>query len=170
MTDFYIFRHGDTERTNNIFFKFFVGIKDSRSLNILPKAIPALIKIGKFLKDMPTEENYRSPYLRCDQSAQIVTKYSDKKFKVDDRIREFENNGEKFSDFYARVSSFLDDVQKMNYSAVSICTHGAVMAALKHLIVNGKFDHYQIFDYPAPGVLLIIKGGKIEKIDFSAGK
>lgn len=170
MTDFYIFRHGDTKRTGNILLKFFGSIKDSSSLEILPKATPALTKIGEFLKNIPTDENYRSPYLRCDQSAQIVTRYSDKKFKIDDRIREFEGNGEEFADFYKRVYSFLEDIQRENYSTISICTHGAVIAALKHVIVNGKFDHYQIFDYPSPGELVIIKDKKVKVINFNSKK
>lgn len=170
VTDFYIFRHGDTERTNNLLFKFLIGIKDSRNLKILPKAVPALKKIGEFLKNIPTNENFRSPYLRCEESAQIVSEYSKKKFIVDNRIREFEANGEKFSDFYKRVSSFLNDVQKKNYPAVSICTHGAVIAALKYMIIYGSFHHFQVFDYPSPGEVLIIKDKKVERIDFNSKK
>ena len=166
MTDYYIFRHGDTTQSS----KRLIGIfrnSNSFDLPVLPKGIPALEKIGKYLKDVPTQKNFVSPFIRCIDSAKIVSRISGKKFIIDDRIRELENNGEKFTNFRSRVGDFITDLEKNNYSAISICTHGAVIAALKHLLTNGKFCFFQIIDYPDPGNLTIIKNGKIEKIYFN---
>ena len=168
MTDFYIFRHGDTVRTGSIVIKFFGYIRDSHHIKILPKAVPALERVGKFLKDIHTDINFRSPYLRCDESTKIVGTISGKKYLVDDRIRELEHNGESFSSFKGRVNSFLSEIQEKNYSAVSICTHGAVMAAIKHLTTTGSFHFYQVFDYPPPGQMIIIKNRKLSQINFNS--
>jgi broad specificity phosphatase PhoE len=165
--ELYIFRHGDTIRSSNLFFRIFGNITDSHKLKILPKAIPALEKIGEFFKDVHTDVNLSSPYLRCVESTEIVGRISKKHFVTDERLREMERNGETFLAFKNRVKSFLDDIQSKNYSAVSICTHGAVMAALKHLLISGKFYPFQIVDYPSPGKLLIIKMGKLTEINFN---
>jgi len=172
MTDYYIFRHGDTTDTEKsklaVIIRMIPGYTDSSALKILPKSFPVLTKIGEFLKKIPTDANFSSPYPRCVDSAKIVGEVANKKYKIDQRIRELEHNGEPFSSFYERVKFFLDDVDSKNYSAVSICTHGAVLAAIKHLKTSGKFYFFQVFDYPPPGNLLIIKNGNIKKINFTS--
>lgn len=168
MTDFYIFRHGDTEESGNIIRKIFGHIGDSHNLPILAKGIPALERIGNYLKNIPTDANFCSPYLRCTDSAKIIGTVAKKKYVSDERLRELEKNGEKFSEFYKRVSDFLKEIDKKNYSAVSICTHGAVIAAIKHLKTSGKFYFFQILDFPKPGNLLVIKNGKVEDLDFNS--
>jgi len=62
----------------------------------------------------------------------------------------------------------LDEIDKKNYSAVSICTHGAVMAAMKYLRLNGRFNLLQSLDYPTPGNLIVIKDGEIKTINFNS--
>lgn len=167
MTDFYIFRHGDTKDSGSLITRFFGHMSDSHALPILPKSLPALEKIGKFLKDVPTDADFCSPYLRCIDSIGIVGSIAKKKYQPDERIRELEKNGEKFTDFKERVSDFLDEIDKKNYSAVSICTHGAVIAAIKYLKIGGKFFFFQVLDFPNPGNLLIIKNGKLKDINFN---
>jgi len=170
MTDFYIFRHGDTMETKSsgIFAKF-IRQKGggSPSLPILPKGVPALEKIGKFLKDIPIDAGFTSPYLRCAESAKIVEAVSNKKYVLDERIRELQGGRKNFSDFRERIIEFLDEIGEKNYSAVSICTHGAVVAAIKHLKTDGKFFFFQVWDFPAPGKLIIIKNKKVNTIDFN---
>jgi broad specificity phosphatase PhoE len=167
VTDYYIFRHGDTIETGNILVRFFGHSGDSHPLPILPKGIPALEKIGQYLKNIPTDANFCSPYLRCMDSAKIVGKISGKDYKADERIRELEKNGEKFSHFTGRIKNFIGEIEKKNYSAVSICTHGAGISAIKHLVTSGKFSFFQIWDFPPPGNLTIIKNGSVEKINFN---
>jgi len=165
MTTLYIFRHGDTVNTKNLFDKLTVK-KDTHSLPILPESYTALEKIGKYLKDIPTDANFCSPYLRCRQSAKIVGKFSNKKYVIDSRIEELEGHIN-FSDFRKRIISFLNEIKEKNYSAVSICTHGAIIAAIKHMEVNGGFHFFQVLNYPEPGNLIIIKNRKVTQINFN---
>ncbi len=170
MTDYYIFRHGDTTESAKTFIRLLIypGKKrDTRDLDILSTGISALKKIGVYLKNIHTDINFTSPYLRCVKSAEIVGKIANKKFILDDNLRELENKGESFSSFYNRVSVFLKEVENKKYSAVSICTHGAVIAAIKHLKTNGRFYFFQVVDYPDPGSLMIIKEGKVNRINFN---
>jgi broad specificity phosphatase PhoE len=166
MTNFFIFRHGDTKDSGNLLTRIIGHMSDSHDLSILPKGIPALEKIGGYLKNIPTDANFCSPYLRCMDSAKIVGTLAKKKYIPDERLQEMEK-GETFSSLFNRVKDFLDNVNKKNYSAVSICAHGAIIAAIKHLKTSGKFFFFQVIDYPRPGNLIIIKNGKIEDIDFN---
>lgn len=168
MTAFYIFRHGDTIETDNPLVGFF-GHKesDSRSINILPKATPALARIGEYLKNIPTDANFSSPYPRCLDSAKIVESVSAKKFVADERIRELEKNGENFNEFTSRIKDFLKEIAEKKYSFVLICTHGAVIAAIKHFETGRRFFPFQVFDYPRPGNLVIIKEEKVSQINFN---
>ena len=162
MTKYYIFRHGQTRNS-----KYHLPYpRDSRSIEILPEAVPALEKLAGYLKNIKSDYNVSSEYLRCRQSAAIVTKISGLEFEIDPRLNE--KSGESFEDFKKRVKSFLEDMEKENHKTVVICTHGAVIAALKSLLLKGSFRRREIVFYPRPGVLLSIEGKKTEKIDFNS--
>ncbi|MGA3291548.1 MAG: histidine phosphatase family protein [Candidatus Microgenomates bacterium] len=167
MTDFYIFRHGDTVETDNLLIKIFGRKRDSHGLSILPKGLPALKRIGKYLKNIPIDANFCSPYLRCIESIKIVGNSANKKYQFDERIRELENGNEKLIDFHKRIDNFLDEIYTKKYSAVLICTHGAVIAAIKYLITRGNFSFLQLIDFPKPGNLIIIKNKKVYTINFN---
>lgn len=167
MTDLYIFRHGDTKESGSLLVKFLGYRGDSHNLPILPKGLPALEKIGKFLKDVPTDANFCSPYLRCMESAKIVGSIAKKIYQPDERIQELDSSGGKISSFFKRVNNFLDEINKKNYSAVSICTHGAVIAVIKHPEIGKKVFFFQVLDFPNPGNLIIIKDGKVDTINFN---
>ena len=168
MTDYYIFRHGDTRESKSFITRFFGYGRDSHSIQILPQGIPALERIGRFLKDIPTDADFCSPYLRCMDSAKIVGGITGKKYQPDKRLSELESKGEKFPSFKSRVIDFLNEIDKKNYSAVSICTHGAVIAAIKHLETSGRFFFLQVLDFPNPGNLIVIKKGVVENINFNS--
>lgn len=170
MTTFYIFRHGNTKNTEGVSSLIRHLTPDGggpMDLPILPKSKYALEKIGKYLKGIPTEANFTSPYLRCKDSSKIVSEMSGKVFKEEERIRELTRNIKGFVGFKGRVKDFLKEVEDKNYSAVTICTHGAVIAAIKHLVTTGKFYYFQGIDFPAPGNLMIIKGKKVEILNFN---
>lgn len=168
MTAYYIFRHGDTIDSSNIYARIF-GHKfaDSTSIDILPQAIPSLNKIGAFLKKIKTDANFTSPYPRCVNSANIVGKISNKTFNADTRLAEFEKKGEQFLELQNRVVSFINYVESKKYSSIAVCTHGAVIGALKHLLTRNTFSFFNVWDYPQPGNLIIIKGKQIEVINFN---
>lgn len=170
MTTFYIFRHGNTKNTEgvNSLVKRFVSVGGgSRDLPILPKSRYALEKIGEYLKNIPTDANFTSPYLRCRQSSEIVEEKTGKKFIVDERIRELRDDLKGALKFEKRVKEFLDEIEKKEYKSVAICTHGAVIAAIKHIVREGRFFYFQGIDFPSPGKLMILKDKKVEILNFN---
>ncbi len=166
MTTFYIFRHGDTINTGGINRLLKKG-GGPRDLPILPKSKYALEKIGEYLKDIKTDANFTSPYLRCRESSEIVGKISKKEFIVDERIRELRDDIHGFVHFKKRVREFLKEIEEKGYSSVAICTHGAIIVAIKHIVRDGYFFYFQGIDFPSPGKLMILKGKKVRIIDFN---
>jgi len=161
MTKYYIFRHGQTLNS-----KFHLPYpKNNKSVEILPEGIPSLEKLAKYLKNIKSDHNFSSEYLRCQQSTAIVTKISGLKFKKDKRLNE--KSGENFSDFKRRVKDFLDEVEKKNYETVVICTHGAVVAAMRKFLLKKSLKITNLPFYPKTGVLMFVKRKEIKYIDFN---
>lgn len=157
---FYIFRHGLTYHAKH-YIPYGKHIYDAQ---ILEEAIPTLERIGEYLKDIPTDKNFTSPFLRCLQSVEIVQRMSGKEFEKDERLRE---DVEGFDVLEKEVRSFVEEINKSDYTSIAICTHGAVIGTLKHFLIESKMELSNILDYPVPGVLTVIKDGKIEEIDFN---
>jgi broad specificity phosphatase PhoE len=164
MTNYYIFRHGQTYNSKNRV-KY---PKNNFKVEILPEGIPDLEKIAIYLKNIPSDYNVSSEYLRCRQTSEIVTKIAGKIFEKDSRINEFSQKfgQESFEIFKERIKSFLDDLEAKKYNTVVICTHGAVIAGLKSFLLKNTFVGDDLTDYPRPGVLLCVKNKKIEELDF----
>ena len=166
MVTFYIFRHGDTVNTGGIK-RLWRNGGGPRNLPILQKSKYALGEMGKYLKDIPTDANFTSPYLRCRQSSEIVREFSGKKFVTDERIRELRDDIHGFVHFKKRVKEFLKEIEDKGYKSVAICTHGAVIAAIKHLVIDGKFFYFQGIDFPSPGKLMVIEDKKVKILNFN---
>jgi hypothetical protein len=66
-----------------------------------------------------------------------------------------------------RIHSFLKKIEDNKFQKIAICTHGAIIAALKHQLLENNFTLDDLHDYPEPGVLLVVKGKKIQQIDFT---
>ena len=171
--NYYIFRHGETFAT-----KGHTEYGDKiLSASTLPEGIPVTKRLAEYLKNIQTDFNVRSELLRVEQTAEIITKITEKKFETDARLndtmvapkelKDVYPHTETKDEFITRIKSFLTDLQSKPYETVLIGTHGGVIAALKHLVVNGEFDYHSIMDIPKPGVLTIIKDGEIEEIDFN---
>lgn len=160
---FYIFRHGETDRTkNNIPYP----LDTNDSVPILEEGKPVIRKLANYLKDCPTDIYYRSHFLRCKQTADIITEITGKVFVEDDRIYDHQP-GEGFDHLHERVLSFYNFVNESNHQSIAVCTHGEVISGLKFLATTGKFLPEQQGDFPRPGILLIIKDKKVEEIDFN---
>lgn len=161
MTKYYIFRHGQTRNS-----KFHLPYpKDNRLIKILPDSVPALKKMAKYLKKIKPDLSVSSEYLRCQQTAKIITQISKLKFGKDARLNEY--GDETFLEFTRRIKDFLEEVEKNKYQTVVICTHGAGIATIKNLLIKGKMKRRELPFYPKPGILLCIEGKKIQKIDFN---
>lgn len=161
MAKFYIFRHGETFAT-----------KDSKgygwrifSASILDEGIPVIEKMGTYLKSVPSDFNASSQYRRCRQTVAIVNQASGKGFVFDLRLNEYFL--ETFNNFYKRLNSFLDFVEKEEYKSVLVCTHGACIAVLLKILRGQTPSKQDLFYYPRPGVLTIVDGKKTEEVDFN---
>lgn len=157
---FYIFRHGMAVHPNEGY--------GSRILTaeLLPEGIPPIQRLGRYLAQAPSEYQVRSTVLRCQQTAAIVTEATGKDFVPDPRLTEYHQ--ESFDELVRRAQSFADEMLASGYQNVMICTHGAVIAALKHLITEGSFERRDETDYIQTGQLLIINDDKsIEVLDFN---
>jgi len=145
---------------------------------ILPEGIPAIKKLGEYLKGIKTDYNAMSGVLRVRQTVEIIQKISGKKFVEDKRLHELMEppNGtdpsiypytETLEDMTKRVQELLNEVVYKKYENVLLGTHGGVIATLKHLIVEEYFERRNLYDFPPPNVLTIIKDKNIEEIDFN---
>ena len=172
--DFYIFRHGATHQTRN---GLLYGDKVVTA-KILPEGKPTIVKLAKYLKSVNTDYNVASEFKRVQQTVEIVSKVTGKKFMTDTRINELMEPPpsinasdypytETLDDMTKRVKDFLKDLDKRKIESVLVATHGGIIAAIKHLVVNGKFERDSLPDFPPPGVLTVIKGKKVEEIDFN---
>jgi broad specificity phosphatase PhoE len=160
---YYIFRHGLTYAVKT-------GTAYGMGLftaPIIDEAKPALERMGKFLKDKPTDFNISSPLTRCRQTVEIISKMSGKEFVFDRRITEF------FLEtgwlVRRRVGRLLKEIDKKGYEKVAICTHGAIISTLINALTprEGQEREYDVFRYPDPGVLVVIEDGKVEEINFN---
>lgn len=161
MAKFYIFRHGETFATKaskGYGWRMF-------SASILNEGIPAIEKMGIYLKSVPSDFNASSHYRRCRQTVGIVSSVCGKGFVFDRRLNEYFL--ETFNNFHNRLKSFLDFVQKNEYGSVLICTHGACIAVLLKILRGQTPSKQDLFYYPRPGVLTIVEGKKIEEVDFN---
>lgn len=161
MKSYYIFRHGQTYFTKN----GLIYGDQILTAPILEEAKPVTERFSAYIKNIPTDLNVSSELLRCTQTTKIITEITGKVFSTDKRLNEFFD--EPFTDFAQRIKSFLDEIEASEFNDILVCTHGGVMAGFKHWILNNNFPEEKITDYPNPGVLMIIKQGKVEEIDFN---
>lgn len=159
---FFIFRHGLATLST-------AGYGDQvYSAPLLDQGIPSIDRLATYLQTQPCDVGYSSEVLRCRQTAEIVTRFTGKQFQFDKRLNEYHQ--EEFTAFVARVTDFLNTLPPAASSApqsVWICTHGAVIAALKHLLLDGIFTQDQELDYTKPGEILEIVDGQIQVHSFN---
>ncbi len=155
---FYIFRHGLAVKPGEEYGdRMFTA-------GLLPEGKHAIKKIGEYLKSIDTNHNVSSEIPRCKQSAEIVTEISGKEFTFDTRLNEF--HAESFGSVEERVKSFFDEITHKNYKKILICTHGAIIGALKSFILTGNMTANSVLDFPESGVLLIIKEKTVRELNF----
>ncbi len=163
--ELYIFRHGLTEQVKqNINYT----IENVRTAELLPEGLPAIEKLALYLKNIPTDYNVASPFVRSVKTVEIVENITGKKFVFDNHLGEYVfQEGESFGQMAGRIRDFLNDLEQKHYSSVAVCTHGAIISGLKYLKTKGEFKLPELTDYPLPGVLTIIKDKTVSEIDFN---
>lgn len=163
---FYILRHGQTFETKT---KTDYG-KNIVSSDIITEGIPTIEKIGQYLKNIPSDFNVSSEFLRCQDTVKIIESISHKQFIFDKRLDEYAQESEflkeSFLEFKTRVEDLLNEIKNKNYENIVICTHGGIISALKHLIVDNSLTENDLSDYPEPEVLTIIKNKEVQELSF----
>ncbi len=157
----YIFRHGETSATINkrwYWHEFY-------SATILEEGKPSIIKLAENLKQVKTDFNVSSPFIRCRQTAELVTEITGKKFAFDSRIKEY--GFEIPWAFKKRLLRFIKDLEISKYKKILICTHAIVIEFLIQYLVYGHVSLRKRLSAPLPGVLTIIKNQKIQEINFN---
>lgn len=156
-----IFRHGlATHSTEGYGDQVF-------SAPLLEEGITAIERLAEYLKGRASDSQYCSEVLRCRQTAAIVSRATGKDFQFDRRLNEYHQ--ETFTELSQRVADFLSEVNQANPTPKTfwICTHGAVIAALRHLIIEGAFTAEQELDYTKPGEILEIHQANIQVHTFN---
>lgn len=163
MTKYYILRHAQTYAS-----KHNVSYGDGEenfNTHILPEGIPPIERVAKFFKEEGIDRYISSEYIRCKETARIISKATGMEFVFDKRLNEYLN--ESSENLLERLKNFLEDIESKGYNSVALCTHGAVIAAIKHLLIRGSLQGELLYDYPPPGILLIIDGKKIHELNFN---
>lgn len=162
---YYIFRHSETFVTQSKSRIRFYGFKIF-SAHILPIGLPVTEKLARYLINISTEKNLCSEYIRCKETAEIVTRITGKTFTYDKRLNEYflESAGR----FRRRLENFIAEMEASDDKKILICTHGLVIVALIKILCGEQFTFSHLFEInPSPGVLTIVKNGKVKTIDFN---
>lgn len=158
----YIFRHGLATHSKT-------GYGDRiLTAEVLPEGIPPIRRLGTYLLHMPYDSGYRSELIRCQQTAAIVTEITGHPFTADPRLNE--QIDEPYTRVLERVQNFLDEVSETPHRHIWVCTHGAIIAALKHLLTREAHTPVNQNDYTQPGELLIIRERQSEVVRFGSGE
>jgi len=157
---FYIFRHGMAVHPN-------VGYgANVLTAELLPEGIPPIRRLAQYLLYIPSDYQACSEVIRCRQTAALVTEATGRAFVIDPRLKEYYK--ETFDELSLRAKSFCDEIQASGYQNILICSHGSVIAALKHYLIDGYFERRHETDYTQTGQLLIIHDDKsVEVLDFN---
>lgn len=156
---FYLVRHGLATHSKRGY-----GIH-KLTTGLLPEGRPAIKRLAEALKDVKESVNISSEIIRCRETSTIISEIIGKNFTFDRRLNE--NYHETIGQIRARVVAFMDDLQKYPQNNVIICTHGVIIAAIKNLLVNGKFVTSQIADHPLTGELMVIDDKRIQVTSFN---
>jgi broad specificity phosphatase PhoE len=159
----YIFRHGKTYfSVNNLPYGDQV-----ENAEILPESIPTIKNLAVYLRDILTEANITSPYKRCLQTSSIVSDITGKKFDIDVNLRDWDPRNETKEDLIKRIIVFGRHIMTNDYKSVLVCTHGYPINALIAFFTKGEIKESDLDNFPDPGVLVTIDGGKVSYKDFN---
>jgi broad specificity phosphatase PhoE len=163
ISTWYLFRHALATYSKN-------GYGDQiLTAPILQAEVKPIESMAEYLKNTGNSLNYSSELLRCRQTTEIISGITQKKFLFDKRLNEYYKDS--FIGFRDRIANFLKKGIKNTQTAnILICTHGSVIAGIKHFITDGDFLEDDLYDYPLCGELIIIKNKQIQQINFNEKK
>lgn len=161
---YYIVRHGETFATK-ISHDAEYGDK-MLTAEILPKGIPAIKRVAKYLKDIDTDYNYTSELKRCVETAKIISEVTGKKFETNKYLNE--KLEPDFQSFLTRMKKAVEEFEGVSGKTYLFCTHGAVISALKYLLLTGRYDIDNLMDFPDPGTVLVVTPKEEKLLNFNA--
>lgn len=159
---FYIFRHAQTFPSREAV----PYEKDNFNTPILYEGKDATFNLANYLKNISSDFNVSSPYERCKETVEIISKITNKQFIFDKRVGEYVNIS--YEELKKRLLDFLHEINKKSYKSVIICTHGAVMSLLIHLICDrNPGETVPLSEYKDTGDLVIIEDKVVSIINFN---
>jgi hypothetical protein len=66
-----------------------------------------------------------------------------------------------------RAKKLVEKLEEKRKTSYLLCTHGAVISAIKHLLIYGDYKYENLMDFPVPGTLMIIDSSGSEVLDFN---
>lgn len=163
----YLFRHAATEVTEEQDRLGVVIAYGDTNLTapILPDYFEPVLKIAWFLSFQDLTGGFTSPVLRCKQTVEKIEDILGLGFEDDPNIGE--GVGETNERVETRLRTFLDEkVTGRNHSTLAICTHAANISGIVSLLI-GIPKVTDPLQFPDPGVLTTIEGGKVTELDFN---
>jgi broad specificity phosphatase PhoE len=152
----YIFRHGLATRST-------MGYGDRIiTAEVLPEGIPPVQRLGAYMAHLPYTIGWRSEFLRCEQTAAIVSQATGRAFTPDPRLNEMVH--EPFEEVRTRIGAFVSEMHRAGHAHIWVCTHGIVIAGLRHWVTRGDYQRRDELDYIQPGQLLIIRPDKTAEV------
>jgi len=159
----YVFRHGVTYFSKNGL-NYGEHLKDAK---ILPEGVPAIEKIAEYLKNIKSDINYTSPYLRCIQTTNIITRITSKKFEVDENLIDFDPQTENRSIVIKRMLTFSKKLESQKPESATVCTHGFPINTLIAYFTKGFVREADLDNFPDPGILITIEDKKAKFNNFN---
>ncbi len=147
----YIFRHGLAAHGR------YQG-EEKLTADVLPEGKPAVIEMAEYLAQFEFDYFVSSPIPRTLTTAEIVSQKIGLDFEVDERIKDIYL--ESMAELRARVYEFWQELAASSRQQLLISTHGVIIAALRHFIIDGNFSDEQAYDFPDVASLLIIEDGQ----------
>lgn len=157
---FYLFRHGETRFSKS---DTPYGAHE-HTAEILPEAVGAIERIAHYLKDRQIDYAIRSEFLRCRQTAAIIESLTNLSFISEPQLNEFTET--QFDQFHKRMVKLATTLQEDHHQSFAICTHGAVIAALRRLLLGKTFHAHDLMYYPKTGQVLKVSEAKEEELSF----
>ena len=106
---YYIFRHGLTLQAKKKQWYWHALY----SAQIIDEGKPSIERLAAYIKDIKADYYVCSPFIRCKQTAEVVSKVTGKKFFIDKRLGEYVFE---FSwNFKKRILNFISDMEESDY-------------------------------------------------------
>ena len=135
------------------------------SAHLIDEGKPSIERLAAYMKEIKADYYVCSPFLRCRQTAEMVTKVTGDKFATDKRLGEYVFEIPR--NFKKRILSFITEMEASDYKTIVICTHSIVIEMLIQYVTNGNLRFFHRITAPLTGVLTTIKDGKISEKNFN---